>query len=137
MDRRQVLLALILDEIKLPYHGGRQIKQHSALFLLKRAGIEIGYTFQWTKDGLWARDLARDLTAIKNLNSVELEEIRDSDLLIENDWILDPQIQVKLGILRNRYSLDSSSEEELRANAAYLFQQLFTINPRLPFEPRA
>lgn len=120
MDRQRTLLPLLLLEVGLFSCGKPKICHHSAIYLIQRSGIELGYSFLWRNSTVWCPQLEDELTFL-------FESTEDPSRY----YYLSSRMRIKLGILNNRYRFSSCEESELNAFAAYRFQQIsFSTTPQ-------
>lgn len=99
MDRRQIGLKLVMDELGLPVSvkefRGRLVLQ-KAIYLAQAAGVNLGYYYRWYLYGPYCPGVAEDGFAI----SIELT--RDNDPAKE--WVLEDASKGKLKRVRRLIS---------------------------------
>lgn len=88
MDLQQIRLGLVLKEAGVPVNvrtfDGRLTLQKSG-YLLQRAGVPLGYHFNWYLRGPYSPDLTDDVFTLATAEQREATEL--------DQWILDPRSQ--------------------------------------------
>jgi len=122
MDRRQIGLKLVLDQLDLPVRvdtfEDRLILQKS-VYLAQAAGVNLGYYFRWYLRGPYCPSVAEDGYAISTELSHDAEDLAE--------WTLDKASSAKLkkmrGIADSSDRLALTKKLELLASVHYLIDR--------------
>lgn len=118
MDRRQILLKLVLDELGIPCEVDvfdKRLALQKAVYLARAAGVDLGYHFTWYLRGPYAPSLAEDAYGIDS-------EIREGDDETK-DWTLGNRTRRHLSSLKQmvgKIRKDQPRMLELLASVHYL-----------------
>lgn len=120
MDRRQITLKLVLDQLEAPCKVNDfddRLAIQKAIYLVQAAGVELGYHFQWYLRGPYAPSLAKNAHAA----CAELGTSNDES----KGWRLEDEFAKKLHELRPLVKPESESNVsarrlELLASVHYL-----------------
>lgn len=95
MNRQQIALKLILDELKFGISVEsfeRRLVLQKASYLVQAGGVNLGYYFGWYLHGPYCSSLARDAFSVSDELAARTDE--------SEEWILDEQTLSKLAKVR-------------------------------------
>ena len=109
MDKQQIGLMLALDAVKVRLYlrsfNDRLIIQ-KAVYLIQKAGLDLGYNFRWYLRGPYSSALTRDAFAL----AAELQHGETE----HQGWRLDKSSKSRLGGLRKLFSISPASKRARR-----------------------